>query len=109
MLMEVFLLPLQQDDDQVRRNQNMVFLLQNGPPCNAVLWRTRNRCVELPVIMAFPMRPYVVLFLLVAKKTLDEFFSTVCVANVFGGNLADDVDALSRFFSCLVALVSSRC
>ena len=49
------------------------------------------------------------LFLLVAKKTLDEFFSTVCVANVFGGNLADDVDALSRFFSCLVALVSSRC
>jgi len=84
MPMERLLFPLEQDDDQVLRNQNMVLLLLSGPQCNAVFWRIGNRCVELLAIMAFLMRQYVVLFLLVAKKMLDEFFSVVCVDRAYG-------------------------
>ena len=70
---------LLRNDDPVLRNQNMAFLLQNGPLCNAVFWRTRNRCVGLPAITEFPMRQYAAFFSLFARKTLGKFFSLIHV------------------------------
>ncbi len=81
--MEMLLFPLWQDDDPVRRNQNMALLLLSGPSCNVVLWRTRNRCVGLPAIMVFLTRRFAAFFSLFAKKMSDEFFSLIHASIVY--------------------------
>jgi hypothetical protein len=53
------------------------------------------------------MRPSVVFFLPVAKKTLDKIFSKIHVDTVLEETLLGD-DALSRFLSFLIVLVSSH-
>jgi hypothetical protein len=61
----------------------------------------------LPVIMGFPMKPFVVFFLPAAKKTLDKSSLGFMLILPLKETLLGD-GTLSRFLSFLIALVSSR-
>jgi hypothetical protein len=85
----------------------MAFLLLSGPRCNGVFWKIKSHCEKSQMIMGSPTKPFVVFFLPAAKKTLDKIFSKIHVDTALEETLLGD-DALSRFLSFLIALVSSQ-